>query len=310
LKNLTFMTVALALLFTAGNAHGQFFQTEPNHSFEAAFRTIDRPDLRDTSPVVINGNTGGTILRVDDATDLNSGLGVDLDYVFKTQDNSQYEIRGFFTDWETHSARTGSDLRSPFIPGVGFRQFDVNYQSEMYNLEMNRRQDIFNGASWLVGVRYMALNEQVDFVGTGFVGGPGGALPLTVTSTTEARNPMLGLQMGGEGRVYLVHGVHLEFDGKAALFSNSARQTSAAFSNFTAPAIRQGSNNDATTMLEYSVRLHYDLLVNKCSMFVGYEGMYLSGVAIAPRQIPTGVLIDDNDNLYFNGISVGLAFKR
>jgi hypothetical protein len=315
LKKLTIIAAALFVLGLGQSVSAQYLtlqngQQEPNQRFEFSFRAIDRPNNRDPNAIATNQNNGRTVLRTDTATDLGGGIGPELGYIFSTEPGCKYEIRGFFTQWDVENNRQGN-LASPLLPGLSFNTFNTSYESTMFSLEFNQRRDITPGITTIAGIRYLSLEESIDFNGAGtVVVPPGFTLPISVTNNTESKNPLIGFQVGGETRYYLTQGIHLDGYAKVGLYNNNATRTNTVGTSRTRSVQTNGSNNDATWMSEYALRLHYDLILDHMSMFMGYEGMYLSGVAIAPRQVNIASGISDNENLVFNGMTIGISLRR
>lgn len=311
LKNITFIIAGLVVLAAFKNATAQHYVfQEPTKSFNISFRAFDRPNEGDRQAVAVNQVSNQAVLLNNDVSELGGGLGPDISYIFGSEYACKYEVRGFFINWDNQNSRSGANITSPLIPGASFQRFQTDYNSEMFSIELNQRNDLTDYFTSILGVRYLSLNEQLDFVGSGTLAPPNPPLPLTVTSTTETKNPLLGLQAGGETRFMLTQGIHMDATVKGGIYSNSARQSNVSGTNFTPGVSRGGSNNDVTLLGEFSLRLHYDLIVNHMSAFIGYDAIYLQGVAIAPRNVQLNTGIDDQENIGFNGINFGLRFLR
>ena len=317
MRNLTFVITVLVVLVVSSIVpssvsaqHFGNFRTEPTNRLNLAFRAFDRVNEQDATRIAVNGNNNQTILNGSQASELGGGLGVDLNYIFSTDYGTKYEIRGFFTDWDTTNTRTGANLTTPSIIDQPFRQIETAYDSTMFSLELNQRRDLNSYFTSIIGIRYMSLEESFVFTGQGNLVAPNPPLPLTVTNTTETSNPMLGFQIGGESRYALMAGIHLDVTGKAGVFSNSSEQRNISDTNFTSASSRNGSNNDATVLGEFSFQMHYDLILDRASLFLGYDAIYLQGVAIAPRNVQRNDGVDDDEDLLFNGIRFGFSMKR
>lgn len=318
LKNLIIIVAVLTILASVKDASAQYpfsGAQEKSSQFDFSVRVIDRTDEGNTTPILFDAGT--PILIAEDAFDVNMSVGAELSYIFPGQSgDADYEIRGFFNQWDNLVSITGTGLTSPFIPtipGGTINSFGYTYDSEMFSIELNRRTDVFQGFSGYAGIRYMSLSETFNFSSSGSVPGPLPPIttfPFTLTNTTTTENPMLGLQVGGDGSYSLTQGMHLDFKGNIAFLSNWASRATLAGSSFGGSTTTNASQNDGTIVGELGMQLHYDIVPDQISAFLGYEGMYITGVAVAPTQLVLAGGIDDDQIMFLNGFNVGIKVIR
>ena len=315
-KPLYFIIVLLLAAFVTTDATAQnHWNGAPaaKNRFQVNYRALFRENTQDDTAVVTDGPLGATLLRQDEVTNLGTGGGMDIAWVFDGNNGYNYELRGNFATWEQETSVQGAgfNLASTFAAGIRFNDTNSIYDSEWYGLELNQRRDIQGGLTLLAGIRYMQLNETLEFSGNGLVPVAGvGLVPITASTTLTADNPMIGLQAGFEGNYALVQGINFQIMGKGGVYSNSAETETLTQTSLTADTGFRGQNSTMTFMGEMSLRLHYDLILNMMSLYAGYDLIYLDNVALAPEQAPLGAGIEDDGQFFTNGISFGISLKR
>ena len=242
------------------------------------------------------------------------------------------------------STTTGPDSPADWLvmraPGLFWQTQDFAYQgmtwtseTNLYSAEINARRTFAGGITLLAGVRWLQLNDKL--VGTLSPPDltaptwkqtckfctisqitPGGTAgnypPFWSTATT---NNLFGIQFGAEGRLLEIG--RLAFDGaiKAGLFDNIASQvTGVSLEKIVYPA--SSTANRLAFAAEAGVQLRYQLQ-ERLVLKVGYEALWLAGVALAPAQIDethtTATVsargVDTGSNVLFQGFSFGVEYS-
>ena len=171
-----------------------------------------------------------------------------------------------------------------YFPSQHFR-FD--YSSELHNLELGLRQRLRTSAdssiSLLAGLRYLHLQDDMTLTGSLVT-----PVPLDVEVLhCDARNHLLGLQLGGEYARQVGRHMTVSLAGKAGLLANFADQD---LGYAVLPALGPAwsfaaSEQDVALASSLDLSLRVNLwLTRNLLLRGGYEVFYLSGLALAPDQ--------------------------
>ena len=213
------------------------------------------------------------------------------------------------------------------LPFNGFDETDqsdlqtARYTSKFDNFEVNFRQrwiapsSRYQG-SWLIGVRYFKLDEQMSLYTQSTING-GNAY-----YDTDIFNSLTGMQFGGDIWFCLFPGLRVGGEAKFGVYGNNAGQNSSiSATSFGSPYLENGEAQDvafvgdATVMLTY--RLNY-----QWTMKLGYQFLYADGVALAsenfnptppsfffpPPGVNRTVNMNDNGHVFYHGMQLGLEF--
>ncbi|MBX3419102.1 MAG: BBP7 family outer membrane beta-barrel protein [Pirellulaceae bacterium] len=220
----------------------------------------------------------------------------------------------------------GTNVRDVFnIAGA----HELCRSNQIHNFEVNRliNAGSFNGLGCrtvnyelLHGARWFQFDEQFEYTAVA------GVAPTRLDYTLDANNTLLGYQVGGRGshgvsdRLQLISGVRF------GLFNNRIRHrqrmsdeigftsyiNSGPFSG--TPYDFSSTKNDLATVGEIDLGLGY-LLTNSCRATIGYRLIGVTGVALAPDQIPVNFTdvnqierINSNGSLLLHGFYGGLNF--
>jgi hypothetical protein len=278
-----------------------------------------------------------------------SGVGVEFSY-FNISTQSATKTVG-----PTGSPNT-ADWLVMYAPGSFWQTQDFAYQgmawkdaTNLYNAEANGRLDLSPGVTVLGGLRWLQLNDTLvgwltpaDRIAPNWKGPclfpvpptsgcalsdvpnpPGGSVVIFPPFwTTSTRNDLYGAQIGVDAK--LLEFGRFSIDGviKAGVFDNNAEQTtvvSMAKQLYTV----QATTNAAAFVGEADLQVKYQL-AKGLALKVGYEALWLDGVALAPGQIretyttsPSSASpltpvsaralgVNTGSNVLFQGATVGL----
>ena len=183
------------------------------------------------------------------------------------------------------------------------------YTSEVHNVEINQRIrfDSFNPFStftWLWGVRYFHLSDNFTLSGSDLWSGD------FETLNYQTRNNLLGMQAGLQW-IWGWDRFQLNTEVKVGLFANFYTQqgTDAAVgpagspAGFTPLAVSH-SDTDLAVLVEVSLLARYRLSPDLW-LRLGYQFYSVSGLALAPRQLPGR---DAGGAVGLDGLSLGLEW--
>jgi hypothetical protein len=269
------------------------------------------------------------------------------------QGDSDYRLElSYFQviDWNTSRA-IGPDTPADWLvmraPGSFFQTQDFTYQAmawdystQLYNAEVNVRKNFSDRIAMLVGFRWLQLTENLqgsltpadrfqplwkynpsnnlfDVAQVENIPGipaTGGFPPFWNTST---KNNLYGVQIGIDGQI-LEHG-RFSLNGliKVGGYYNNA-EASTGVSIFKVVRPSHASTNHTSFVGEAGLQGKYQIIKN-VSLKIGYEALWLQGVAVAPGQIQetytsapatvTALGVNCDSGVLFHGATVGLEYS-
>ncbi|MGO9773809.1 MAG: BBP7 family outer membrane beta-barrel protein [Roseiarcus sp.] len=203
-----------------------------------------------------------------------------------------------------------------YAPGAFWQTQDFAYQgmawkdaTNLSGAEANGRLDLSPGVTVLGGLRWLQLNDTLvgwlipaDRIAPTWKGPcllpgasgcalsdvpnppPGGSVVIYPPFwTTSTRNDLYGAQIGVDAKLLELRRFSIDGVIKAGVFDNNAEQTtvvSMAKQLYTA----QATTNAAAFVGEADLQVKYQL-AKGLALKVGYEALWLDGVALAPGQI-------------------------
>lgn len=272
-----------------------------------------RRQQQGSQPLLLDNGSGASLLSSGGFNDgWESGIDTGVNYRLDCCNSVEFRYL-WLDDWSA----------AAFVPNPGaaaiatspataplLADFDVAARSELQTLELNLRQGD-ECLSWLVGFRYIELNEHLRLNG----------LPGDATLPSEARfnasNDLFGLQVGADA-VLLDRGCWtLNGFVKAGLYYNRA----SAASSLTVDDELLGSGRGRADELAFFGELGVDgryYLSRNVALRAGYRVMFVDGVATGSGALSdTGVLtsgagqvpvnLQASDSILYHGFSGGLV---
>jgi hypothetical protein len=236
-----------------------------------------------------------------------------------------------------------------YAPGAFWQTQDFAYQgmawkdaTNLYGAEANGRLDLSPGVTVLGGLRWLQLNDTLvgwltpaDRIEPNWKGPclgqspppcalsdvSSGNPPWTYPAfppfwTAKTQNNLYGAQVGVDAKLLEVGRFSIDGLIKAGVFDNNATQ-SALVSMEKRLFPTQAAVNRAAFVSEAELQAKYQL-AKGLALKVGYEALWLDGVALAPGQIretystapPTvtarALGVNTGSNVLFQGVTVGL----
>jgi hypothetical protein len=180
------------------------------------------------------------------------------------------------------------------------------YTSKVHNVEANHRikfftDDPYRSLSWLWGLRYFGLSEDLALTGTNVTPA------ISETLDWQTTNNLVGMQLGlnwtfGSDRF------QLSTEAKAGLYANFYSQQGADIflGGGWQSADTLHSGTSLAAVFELSVLLRYHL-TSWMWLRAGYQYCGVTGLALAPRQLPG---FDSDGTANFDGLLVGFEITR
>ena len=326
----------------SGNGSGK---QQANYVYGISGLVFDR-DYEDD--VNLSTNAAGDVLRSTDA-DLGAMGGVEVFLGSRGCNGIGWEARywGLYPSDATATI-TGSPVVS-LLPGLvdvvdppsGANYYDIfsngdsqtiTRGNEIHNVEFNllknggRYTTIRNRPAYyemLGGFRWFEFDEDFNYCNDSTFGGH----PSLTHYYIDAQNTLLGFQVGGRSEVCL--GERLRFSGatKLGVYNNRVRRRQHINCDPDFGQIATGpyagtvfnfndDKNDVSFLGEIDLGLIYQFSC-KSRARIGYRALGVSGVALAPDQIPLNFAYEpglhdpqSNGDLLLHGIYAGLEFCR
>jgi hypothetical protein len=231
-------------------------------------------------------------------------------------------------------------------PGSFFQTQDFSYQSMtwdystyLYNAELNVQHKLSNWITMLVGFRWLQLHENLQgtippadsfqptwkstnpfdtLFDVAQIAGGDPAPEYPPFWNTSSTNNLYGFQIGVDGKILEYR--HFSINGmiKAGPYLNHASELTGV--SVAKTVYESGASaNHAAFVGEGGLQCKYQV-TRAITLKLGYEVLWLAGVATAPGQIretyifssPTSVYthgVSSNSNVLFHGVTAGLEFS-
>jgi len=220
-------------------------------------------------------------------------------------------------DWVATASVTGNNNRS--VPGdlalgtfdfFAVDQIDVTYGSQIDNFELNYVRH-FDGLRLLAGFRYFELDE--DFRIASFDNDT-----FLSDYLIDTQNRLYGGQLGAAYSLFgsTREGAPWELSAglKAGVFGNANQQTTLLRDLNNALVLRDLTVEGDSTAFIGEINLNAKVNVwRNLDLVVGYNLLWVEGVALAPYQLDftdtadSSDFVDSTHGVFYHGVNVGLA---
>lgn len=308
------------LPYGAGGCHAQRW-----YDISADWIYLKRDDVGDSQPFTSEGLAGPIVLDSDDLNfDEASGVRASAAVMLGAGNNLEATYIGA-ANWAAAAQVTGNDnlfsVMSEFgvAPFNGFDDTDrarlhrIEYSSSFDTIGLNYRQrwvapNARVQGSWLVGVRYMYLDEDFRYL-TEAPANPG-SMDYLVNTT----NSMTGPQIGGDLWVCIMPGLKIGGEGRIGLFGNQATQRTYLSAESLAMPYTEKVSSDLVSFLgDANVTLLWKVNQN-WTFRAGYMFLFMDSVALASENFNPDApfvaglrvpVVDDTGELFYHGATVG-----
>jgi hypothetical protein len=287
------------------------------------------------------------------STDLDQGFtpGFRLGAAYHIDSNYDLSLSFFrISDWDSTGSIGPDDPLNWLVmdaPGDFFQTQDFSYQSmkwdystELYNAEFSVQKKFSSRINMFAGFRWIQLNEDLQ----GTIPPPDHILPLWKIDPNNnlfdvarienqpgipaspfppfwdgsTKNNLYGLQIGADGKLF-EHG-RFSIDGliKVGGYLNHAEEsTGVSIQKIVYPS---GDSTDTASFVgEAGLECKYKV-TSAITLKLGYEVLWLAGVALAPGQIQetysavapvsvTALGVNSDSSVLFHGATAGLEFS-
>ncbi len=254
--------------------------------------------------------------RASFAIQLGAGNLLETTYLGAFNWASKSEVTNGFDDLFSIISDYGLD------PPFGFTDTDrasvqrIEYSSTFDTIELNYRQrwagpNTRLQGSWLVGVRYMNLVEDFNYL-TFAPANPGWMNYFVSTS-----NSLTGAQLGGDLWVCIIPGLSIGSEAKVGLYGNHATQrTTIEAYSIVDPIRERVTENGAAFLGDANVTLLWRLSQN-WTFKAGYMFLWMDQVALAANNFnpePPFVadarypVINNSSDVFYHGALLGLEY--
>jgi len=266
------------------------------------------------------------IKRVFSASDVRFQMAPGYDevverYLGRDANNYDWYLQGGFrgfNDWVASATATATTIDPITLLPTGTREIDAHYGSEFNSAEFNvvlrphPRSDrivLYPNGEWhrecqpgtywsfLAGVRYFNIDECFALRGT-----EGGLSPTYYSAHTD--NDLIGLNLGTEV-TWRDRGWELGFHFKVSPMINTA----VAESRYNGDPQPRFVDTNVAAILELGVLSTYRLS-EAWAVRAGYDISWLTGAAFAPLQRPSANEVDASGTVFFQGLTLGMEYRR
>jgi hypothetical protein len=184
-----------------------------------------------------------------------------------------------------------------------------NYDTKLFNAELNVRWNHYSRLTLLAGFRWVQLSENLQ----GSLVPLEGFKPFWNTRTT---NNLFGLQVGADGKIWERGRFSINGLIKAGAYGNQAEE-STGVTIFKISRPSSSKTNHAAFVGEIGLQCKYQVSKG-LGLKVGYEALWLEGVALAPGQIQETYTTKpdrmhalglSSSGVLFHGATAGLAYS-
>jgi hypothetical protein len=192
-----------------------------------------------------------------------------------------------------------------------------DYATKLYDAEINVRWNPSSRVTVLAGFRWVNLGERL--VGT--------LDPVTFSEepstwdfwNTTTTNNLYGFQIGADGKLFERGRFSIGGLVKAGIFDNDAEQTTEVSVIFKRERTASASTNHAAFVGETGLQCKYQV-TERLLLRVGYEAIWLQGVALAPGQIQRtqtdlrkisvqALGVNCDSSVFYHGATAGLEYS-
>jgi hypothetical protein len=225
--------------------------------------------------------------------------------------DSEYSFEvNYFGIYDQGANLSGSDNAVQVVgPGfqyanVGAQPYQFQYDSNLNSLELNLRREWSDRTKVSAGFRWVELSEQFNHVGN-----------TTQVYSLDTNNQLYGFQLGAEHTILPMYHHRFRVDGfaKAGVFYNSASGNASSAGAFGTPAGNASATKDRTSFVAETGLAGVFQLRDGLDLRVGYQVLWIEGIATAPNQLPnfstvTSVAtLNTNYGAFYHGGFVGLV---
>lgn len=196
----------------------------------------------------------------------------------------------------------------------------VQQSSRFQSIEMNlKHQSVVDPrlpVTFVMGLRYVNVEEDFQFDALSDLLGP----PTVGTYQSETSNHLIGFQVGGDAQWFINSWWSLLGRLRGGVYANYASQDSELRNGLDLdtfqPVNAQGSGDHVGFASVFEFGIHTELqLTSGLSVRVGYVGLFLSDMALAPKQVVFSTApgaqnhLNHSGSIFYTGPSIGATLR-
>jgi hypothetical protein len=293
---------------------------EPTRLYFLAEALILHRDNRSyDQPVVVNGTTGDTVMTTRDLGFTNWAAGARLAAGYRLLSGAAIEVNYFgFQDFSaTASASSPFMLSAP--AGLGAYTFDyhdansvnVNYSSQLQNVELNYWLPSSGPISFLGGFRYLSWNESFGIQSNSSYY----TTPEYSNYTAQTSNNLLGGQVGVRSQ-FEWRRLRLDIAKKIGLFGNAFWQRSLVQDYGNSYVLEDNwiAHSGVAVVGDLGINLGYRV-TDFMTLRAGYNLIWIDGLALAPNELDfhlgqnSATGHNHNGSVFLQGVNVGFDIR-
>ncbi len=316
ITTLVAITMVLSVVTNANAQWPEYTQIGEKNYIEIGGRAYNRPGTDLDLAILQDATTAETLFTANQATSASSAAGVELSYNFTTKYTRKMEFRTFVGTWDARSTIDQGNIESPLFPGEIADFVDYNYDARIFSFELNTKRSLRQGMTLFGGPRYLSFNDQISFVAgdNADLIGTDQPFDLERRQSIEAINHMIGLQAGLRFEKSLSQYFRAAALIRTGGFYNPTKvRTSNQAGIVGLPPTEllrtENTKSTGTFLAEVGGKIYLDLHPN-VSLFGGYEGTWIDGVALAPPSFftPESGEVETANTLFMHAVTFGMRF--
>ncbi len=212
---------------------------------------------------------------------------------------------GLFDVTESQYLSDGAGLTYSFFgvgPAAPNTSYHAQYIADLHSIDFNAIHRKWDWLSLIYGFRWANLDEKYNILLV--EDPPSGAM-------SRSDNALYGFQFGGSSSVWLGRWMRLDSSLKAGVYYNHVSITASAEDPGGGGTLSLGQSHCNTAFMGEASLVGTIPIKDCASLRVGYQLIYLDGVALAPNQgddfdLSTGNGSADWSHILYHGLNVGL----
>jgi hypothetical protein len=271
-------------------------------------------------------------VRITAGYQADGGFGGDVSFMALERSSNSQTINATATDGLVgnifspfFSENQPPSINNFVLPFDAATSYQIEASSRLYGGEINAHYTMpttVGSITLLAGFRYIHLTDNFSLTANG-ASSPNleTAQPAIGTYDVNCTNNLFGVQVGSEFDANLVPGLRLGLNTKLGFFDNFTRQSqqisNGTFVTSGAPfsgIAGSGEVDRFACVLEFGVFLHWWVIPN-VGLSVGYQGMFLTDLALAPKQLSFSFnpaahnIVDTSGEVFYHGASAGIEIR-
>lgn len=317
MSKLAVFTSLFALIFMAGICPSQSMAQSPwtqstlrenKLSVQVEGKVFDREGNGSDDAVVFDSVTNATLLTGDQATDFGSDFGLELRATLPGINKNSFEFRAVIAEWDEQRTASSANLQSALLidPINPPASLQVDVEADYFSFELMRKREVLPGVTVSAGPRFISTSDTTSIISNQ----PAGPFAGEVFTDFEAKNSLIGGQVGLEFNRPIGQSIYVTLFGRAGGYYNGTRYDVASAFGPTESTGGVGranlSRSTESFVADLGGRVHFEIIPDGLSSYIGYEATAIDGIALSAENIFNTGTIDTNNTVFFQAITFGV----